>query len=66
MTCPFRDQCPQACLGDEGDKQYEPHEGFIPVIGGILCLDWDVLLPMSEQQVGEEFKQNRLSRIKFT
>lgn len=50
MSCAFRNRCPEVvssghCLGDVPGKEWEPVEGFMDLgEGGILCLDWDVVV----------------------
>lgn len=48
--CPFRDRCPTACLGDT-DEEWIPKEGFIALEDGVLCLDWDVVVPVETEQI---------------
>jgi len=45
--CPYREIC--KCPGydkDEGD--WEPVEGFIRTKEGVLCLDWDIVIPLGD------------------
>ena len=45
--CPYRDVC--ECPGyDKDDGEWIPVEGFILQDDGILCLDWDIVLPRSK------------------
>jgi len=48
MRCPYRSRCPYQCPGDSYDPFYhewEPVEGFVELREGILCMDWDVVVP---------------------
>ena len=46
--CPYRGTCPH-CPGDDlGRGEWESSLGFKRVEEGILCLDWDVVLPLEE------------------
>jgi len=44
--CPYRDVCPVPCPGDAlGRGEWESSLGFKEVEEGILCLDWDIVIP---------------------
>jgi len=44
-TCPYRRACEQ-CPGDDPKRgPWEPSLGFKAVDGGVICLDWDKLIP---------------------
>lgn len=51
--CPYRKNACKSCPGDEeGEKPWEPIEGFSLQDDGILCLDWDILLPLTSLPEG--------------
>lgn len=51
--CPYRGIC--KCPGDKLDRgEWEPSLGFKRVENGILCLDWDVVLPLEESPLFRE------------
>ena len=41
--CPYREIC--ECLGGE---EYEPIKGCILGEGGVVCLDWDIVIPLED------------------
>lgn len=48
--CSYREVCPlEFCPGDTLEEEYEPDEGNFRLLEkGILCTEWEVLIPKSE------------------
>jgi len=45
--CPYKEVC--ECPGDESELgSYENRKGFIREEEGVLCLDWDIVIPFEE------------------